>query len=78
MKFMLTYTVHERNHNMFLRPMYVVVDKDGDFVDACSGRMPADTLQGVMNRVCSEHPYNAPFRILRWNGKDWYEVTNVS
>lgn len=63
---------------MFLRPMYVVVDKDGDFVDACSGRMPADTLQSVMYRVASEHPHNAPFRILRWNGKDWYEVTNVS
>ena len=63
---------------MFLRPMFVVVDKDGDFVDACSGRMPADTLRGVMYRVASEHPQNAPFRILRWNGKDWYEVTNVS
>jgi len=58
--------------------MFVVVDKDGDFVDACSGRMPANTLEGVMNQIASQHPQNAPFRILRWNGQAWFEVTGVS
>lgn len=78
MKFARFFNVHERDMNMFLKPMYVVVDKDGDFVDACSGRMPANTLEGVMNRIAQEHPQNAPFRILRWNGETWFEVTGVS
>ena len=63
---------------MFLKPMFVVVDKDGDFVDACSGRMPANTLEGVMNRIAREHPQNAPFRILKWTANGWFEVTAVS
>lgn len=63
---------------MFLKPMYVVVDKDGDFVDACSGRMPASTLNGVLERTANAHPDYAPFRILRWTGKEWYEVSAVS
>ncbi len=72
------FTVHERDMNMFLKPMFVVVDRDGDFVDACSGRMPSNTLEGVMKRIANEYPQNAPFRILKWTGKDWFEVTSVS
>ena len=78
MKFMSYFTVHEGDMNMFLKPMFVVVDKDGDFVDACSGRMPANTLEGVMTRIAREYPQNAPFRILKWTGKDWFEVTSVT
>ncbi len=78
MKLMFQYNVHERDMNMFMKPMFVVVDKDGDFVDACSGRMPANTLEGVMHRIANEFSHNAPFRILKWTGRDWYEVTGVS
>lgn len=78
MKLTHFFTVHERDFNMFLKPMYIVVDKDGDFVDACSGRMPAATLNGVLERTQREFPQNAPFRILRWTGDTWYQVTPVS
>ena len=78
MKLSNFFTVHEGNSNMFLKSMYVVVDKDGDFVDACSGRMPAATLNSVLERVVSSHPENAPFRILRWNGIEWFEMTAVN
>lgn len=63
---------------MFLKPMYVVVDKDGDFVDACSARMPANTLNNVMERTARQYPENAPFRVLKWTGKEWFEISAVS
>lgn len=63
---------------MFLKPMFIVVDKDGDFVDACSGRMPAATMNTVIERIAKMHPENAPFRVLKWTGKEWFEVTGVS
>lgn len=61
-----------------LNSCYIVVDKDGDFVDACSGRMPASTLDGVVQRVSHSHPENAPFRVVKWNGFEFVEVTPVS
>lgn len=79
MKLIRFYSVHdtEREINMFLNPMYVVVDKDGDFVDACSGRMPPHTLSGVVERMAREHPENIPFRILHWTGSTFVEVVPV-
>lgn len=74
------YTVHEKEEDikMVLNPCYVVVDRDGDFVDACSGRLPPSTLNEVLERVNKTHPENAPFRIVKWNGFEFIEVISVS
>lgn len=61
-----------------LNGCYMVVDKDGDFVDACSSRMPANSLDSVIQRVMQSHPDNAPFRVIKWNGFEFVEVTAVS
>lgn len=61
-----------------LNSCYIVVDKDGDFVDACSGRLPSNTLDSVVQRVMGSHPENAPFRVIKWNGFEFVEVTAVS
>jgi len=61
-----------------LNGCYVVVDKDGDFVDACSSRLPASTLDAVVQRVQNSHPENGPFRVIKWTGFEFVEVTPVS
>lgn len=61
-----------------LNSCFIVVDKDGDFVDACSGRLPYNTLDAVIKRVMETHPENAPFRLIKWNGFEFVEVTAVS
>lgn len=61
-----------------LNGCYIVVDKDGDFVDACSSRMPSNSLDAVVNRFMDSHPENAPFRLIKWNGFEFVEVTPVS
>ncbi len=76
-KFKLFYTVYEKSLDMFLKPMYIVVDRDGDFVDACSGRMPPHTLSGVMERTAKQYPENSPFRLLKWTGKEFVEIQLV-
>jgi len=80
MKFMKYYTVlgSREEKKMFLNPCYVVVDKDGDFVDACSGRLPPHTLSSVVDRMTNQHPENIPFRILYWSGNNFVEVVPVS
>lgn len=76
MKFVYFFNVWEKEKEpkMVLNPCYVVVDKDGDFVDACSGRMPPHTLSGVVERMVKEFPENVPFRILHWTGVNFVEV----
>ena len=61
-----------------LNGCYIVIDKDGDFVDACSSRLPANSLDGVVRRVMESHPENAPFRVVKWTGYEFVEVTAVS
>ena len=61
-----------------LNGCYIVVDKDGDYVDACSSRLPVNTLDGVVARVMNSHPENAPFRVVKWTGYEFVEVTAVS
>ena len=61
-----------------LNGCYILVDKDGDFVDACSSRMPANALDTVLERVLQSHPENAPFRLLKWTGYEFTEVNPVS
>jgi len=61
-----------------LNSCYIVVDKDGDFVDACSGRLSPNTLDSVISRVMQTHPENAPFRLVKWNGYEFVEVLAVS
>lgn len=61
-----------------LNSCYIVVDRDGDFVDACSGRLPPNTLDSVINRVMQSHPQNGPFRLIKWNGYEFVEVPAVS
>jgi len=73
----LFFTVHEKSLDMFLKPMYIVVDRDGDFVDACSGRMPSNTLNGVIDRCVRDYPQNMPFRLLKWTGKEFVEINQV-
>ncbi len=75
-----TYRVHEKAEDikMVLNPCYMVIDRDGDFVDACSARLPASTLNYVLERVNRTHPETAPFRIVKWTGRDFLEVTAVS
>jgi hypothetical protein len=68
----------EQMKTKVLNGCYIVVDKDGDFVDACSARMPANTLDAVVERVKFTHPENAPFRIIKWTGYEFVEVTPVS
>ena len=79
MKFRLFYNVweSEKEKKMILNPCYIVVDKDGDFVDACSGRMPPHTLSSVVERMAREYPENVPFRILRWTGNGFVEIVPV-
>lgn len=76
-KLKLFYTVHQKGFDMFLKPMYIVVDRDGDFVDACSGRMPSNTLNGVIERCVKMYPENMPFRLLKWTGKEFVEINQV-
>lgn len=76
-KLKLFFTVHEKSLDMFLKPMYIVVDRDGDFVDACSGRMPPHTLNSVMERTANNYPENAPFRLLKWTGKEFVEINSL-
>lgn len=80
MKFMKYFKVWESREEikMFLNPCYVVVDKDGDFVDACSGRLPPHTLSNVVGKMTQQHPENTPFRILYWSGNTFVEVVPVS
>lgn len=75
-----TYSVHERKEDikMVLNPCFVVIDKDGDFVDACSGKLQPSALNHVLERVNITHPENAPFRIVKWNGREFVEVMSVS
>lgn len=74
------YRVHEREEDikMVLNPCYMVIDRDGDFVDACNARLPVNTLNHVLERVNKTHPENAPFRIVKWDGHGFIEVTPVS
>lgn len=74
------YNVHstESELPMVLNPCYIVIDRDGDFVDACNGRLPPSTLNHVLERVNRTHPQNAPFRIVKWTGNGFLEVTAVT
>lgn len=76
MKFIYYFNVweKEKEQKMILNPCYIVVDKDGDFVDACSGRMPPHTLSTVVERMTLNYPENVPFRIMHWNGNNFVEV----
>ena len=83
MKFRVFYTVkdhknEERIQDMILKPCYMVIDRDGDFVDACSGKLPPASLDHVLIRVNRDFPENAPFRVVKWNGKEFIELTPVS
>jgi len=84
MKFRLFYNVWdqagslEKDVDMFLRPCYIVVDRDGDFVDASSGRLPPNALDHILQRVNRDYPENAPFRVLKWTGKEFLEMGPVS
>ena len=77
--FKYTYRVYEKKEDiMVLNPCYMIIDRDGDFVDACSAKLHYSTLNYALERVKITHPQNAPFRIVKWTGKDFVEVTNVS
>lgn len=75
-----TYRVHKKEEDikMVLNPCYVVIDCDGDIVDACNAKLPPSTLDHVLERVNKTHPENAPFRVIKWNGFFWVELTAVS
>ncbi len=68
----------EKDMEMILRPCYIVVDRDGDFVDASSGRLPPSSLDHVLQRVNREFPQNAPFRVIKWTGREFIEMGPVS
>ena len=72
------YSKEELEKPMVLKPCYMIIDKDGDFVDACSGKLPASTLTQALQRVVETYPENAPFRIVKWDGRDFREVIAVS
>ena len=74
------YTVYEKEEDrkMVLKPCYMLIDKDGDFVDACSGKLMPSTLDNALERVKRTHPDNAPFRIVKWTGYGFVEVTSVT
>jgi len=68
----------EKSDNMFLQPCFMVIDRDGDFVDACSGKLPPSALDHVLQRVNAQYPENAPFRVVKWTGKEFVEMSAVS
>ena len=75
------YTVHETEEgmgNMILNPCYVVVDKDGDVVDVSNAKLPVTALDHVLDRVNRTHPQNKPFRIIKWTGRNFVELTAVT
>lgn len=74
------YNVHgtESEMPMVLNPCYMVIDRDGDFVDACNGKLPPSTLDHVIERVNREFPQNAPFRIVKWTGHSFIEMGPVT
>lgn len=84
MKFSVFYTVRdlsqptEKDVDMILRPCYMVIDRDGDFVDACNGKLHWSALDHVLSRVNRDFPENAPFRVIKWTGKEFVEITAVS
>lgn len=81
MQFSYYYTVHETEKGvepMVLNPCFMVVDRDGDFVDACSGKLTPAALDHVLERVNKTHPQNAPFRVVKWNGRHFVELTPVT
>jgi len=80
MVFKKYFNVHstESELPMVLNPCYVVVDRDGDFVDASSARLPPSALDHVLQRVNREFPQNSPFRIVKWTGKQFVELTPVT
>ena len=75
------YTVHETEKGippMVLNPCYVIVDKDGDFVDASSAKLPPSALDHVIERVNRTHPENKPFRVVKWTGRTFVELSPVT
>ena len=68
----------ESEKPVILNPCYMVIDRDGDFVDACSGRFGPSSLDHVLARVNREFPQNAPFRVVKWTGHGFLEMTAVS
>ena len=75
------YTVHETEEGitkMILNPCYVVVDKDGDVVDVSNAKLPVTALDHVLDRVNRTHPQNKPFRIIKWTGRNFVELTAVT
>jgi len=56
----------------------MVIDRDGDFVDACSGKLPPSALDHALQRVNAQYPENAPFRVVKWTGKEFVEMSPVS
>ena len=68
----------ESEKPMILNPCYMVIDRDGDFVDASSGRLGPNSLEHVLERVNREFPQNAPFRVVKWTGKGFLEMPPVS
>ena len=80
MIFKYIFNVHstESEIPMVLNPCYMVIDKDGDFVDASSAKLPPSALDHVLERVNRTHPQNAPFRVVKWTGRGFLELTAVS
>lgn len=80
MIFKYYFNVHETESEkrMVLNPCYMVIDRDGDFVDACNGKLQPSALDHVLERVNREFPQNAPFRIVKWTGYGFLELTAVS
>jgi hypothetical protein len=78
--FKYIFNVHstESEIPMVLNPCYMVIDKDGDFVDASSAKLPPSALDHVLERVNRTHPQNAPFRVVKWTGRGFLELTAVS
>ena len=68
----------EKDVEMILQPCYMVIDRDGDFVDACSGKLPPSSLDHVLQRVNRQYPENAPFRVVKWTGHEFIEMGPVS
>ncbi len=80
MIFKYFFNVHDegREPQMILNPCYMVIDRDGDFVDACSGRLEPSALDHVIERVNRQFPQNAPFRVVKWTGRGFLELTAVT
>lgn len=68
----------ESEKPVILNPCYMVIDRDGDFVDACSAKFAPSSLDHVLERVNREFPQNAPFRVVKWTGNGFLELTPVS